>query len=68
MQQTMDSGQFKRPDRFRYWNWPGICMTPAPRSIALKGAVERVSRKLGLEVSIWSNPTGIMISFKISAR
>jgi uncharacterized membrane protein YjjP (DUF1212 family) len=29
----------------------------------LEGAVERVSRKLGLEVGIWSNPTGIIISF-----
>ena len=29
----------------------------------LEGAVERVSRKLGLEVGIWSSPTGIIISF-----
>ncbi len=29
----------------------------------LEGAVERVSRKLGLEVWVWSSPTGIIISF-----
>jgi len=29
----------------------------------LEGALDRVARKLDLEVSIWSNPTGIMISF-----
>lgn len=29
----------------------------------LEGAIERVARRLELEVSIWSNPTGIMISF-----
>lgn len=29
----------------------------------LEGAVERVSRKLGLEVAVWSSPTGIIISF-----
>jgi uncharacterized membrane protein YjjP (DUF1212 family) len=29
----------------------------------LEGAVERVSRKLGLEVGVWSSPTGIIISF-----
>lgn len=30
----------------------------------LEGAVERVSNKLGLQVSIWSNPTGFIISFQ----
>lgn len=30
----------------------------------LEGAVERVSGNLGLQVSIWSNPTGFMISFQ----
>lgn len=29
----------------------------------LEGALERVSRKLGLEVSVWSSPTGIIICF-----
>ncbi len=29
----------------------------------LEGALDRVARKLELQVSIWSNPTGIMISF-----
>ena len=29
----------------------------------LEGALERVSRKLGLEVGVWSSPTGIIISF-----
>ena len=30
----------------------------------LEGAVESVSNKLGLQVSIWSNPTGFIISFQ----
>ena len=30
----------------------------------LEGAVDRVSSKLGLQVSIWSNPTGFIISFQ----
>jgi uncharacterized membrane protein YjjP (DUF1212 family) len=29
----------------------------------LEGAIEQVARQLELQVSIWSNPTGIMISF-----
>ena len=29
----------------------------------LESALDRVASKLNLEVSIWSNPTGIMISF-----
>src|SRR5689334_12168370 len=34
--------------------------TSAPR---LEAALDSVSRKLGLETQIWSNPTGILISF-----
>jgi len=29
----------------------------------LEGAIDRIAKKLQLDISIWSNPTGIMISF-----
>jgi len=63
MQQTMDSGQFKGRVDFvlalaTHLHTSGTTVN------RLEGAVERVSRKLGLEASIWSNPTGIMISFR----
>ena len=67
MQQTMDSGQFKGRVDFvlalaTHLHTSGTTVN------RLEGAIERVSRKLGLEVSIWSNPTGIMISFRDSVH
>ena len=63
MQQTMDSGRFKDRVDFllalaRHLHTSGTTVN------RLEGAVERVARKLGLNASIWSNPTGIMISFQ----
>jgi uncharacterized membrane protein YjjP (DUF1212 family) len=63
MQQTMDSGEFRDRVDFvlalaRHLHTSGTTVN------RLEGAVERVARKLVLEVSIWSNPTGIMISFR----
>jgi uncharacterized membrane protein YjjP (DUF1212 family) len=63
MQQTMDSGRFRDRVDFvlalaRHLHTSGTTVN------RLEGAVERVARKLGLDVSIWSNPTGIMISFR----
>jgi uncharacterized membrane protein YjjP (DUF1212 family) len=37
-----------------------ICGTSSQR---LEGAVARVGRRLGLDVEIWSNPTGMILSF-----
>ena len=63
MQQTMDSGQFK--DRVDFVLALATHLHASGTTVnRLEGAVERVSSKLGLEVSIWSNPTGIMISFR----
>jgi uncharacterized membrane protein YjjP (DUF1212 family) len=62
MQQTMDPGQFRGRIGFvmelaRHLHESGTTVN------RLEGAVERASRKLGLEVGIWSSPTGIIISF-----
>lgn len=63
MRQTMDSGEFRDRVDFvlalaRHLHTSGTTVN------RLEGAVERVARKLALEASIWSNPTGIMISFR----
>ena len=63
MQQAMDSVQFRNRVDFvlalaTHLHTSGTTVN------RLEGAVELVARKLGLEVSIWSNPTGIMVSFR----
>ncbi|MCC6756880.1 MAG: threonine/serine exporter family protein [Arenimonas sp.] len=59
----MDSNAFK--DRIHFVVELSRHLHAAGTSVnRLEGALERVSQRLGLEVSIWSNPTGIMISFR----
>lgn len=58
----MDSGTFKTRINFvqalaRHLHAAGTSVN------RLESAVEQAARKLDLEVDIWSNPTGIMISF-----
>ncbi|HWS41157.1 MAG TPA: threonine/serine exporter family protein, partial [Arenimonas sp.] len=63
MQQTMDSLQFR--DRIDFMLALAKHLHASGTTVnRLEGAVERVARKLEIEVSIWSNPTGIMISFR----
>jgi uncharacterized membrane protein YjjP (DUF1212 family) len=62
MQQTKDCAQFKSRVEFilalaKHLHTSGTTVN------RLEGAVERVARKLGIRVSIWSNPTGMIISF-----
>jgi uncharacterized membrane protein YjjP (DUF1212 family) len=62
-QHAMDTDAFK--DRINFVIELARHLHTAGTSVnRLEGALERVSQRLGLEVSIWSNPTGIMISFR----
>lgn len=62
MQETTDTVMFRRRVDFmlalaKHLHHSGTTVN------RLEGAISRVARKLGIEASIWSNPTGIMISF-----